>query len=174
MKEIDLVNPREIEIAAMRLGKSLFDYFCKKHEVAVKSHNLSKKRLILDFPDFAGVSRAAGDNGDGTSDGEIPRMEITREMLLLFIDRAGIVCSEEFWAAVVRESLQGKTAELPRDALTGLATVQAEVDKITPVEPKKISTPVQSTGQKEIKAWLVNQPNPKPARKKPAMKKAAA
>lgn len=133
------------------------------------AHQLGGHQVVFTIPDFATVTRAEGTAGKGfnldppaTAPGP-PVLSITLAAALLFLSRCGIPGGKKAqarWEECIRESLVLKDAPLPIEALTALATVQAEqkAPAWEPGEPTKTRTPSKRTGAKEVKIEIQRLP----------------
>lgn len=137
----------------------------KPAEVPVGHHDLSRVQLILTFPAFCAVSRAAGTNGDGTDAGAIAEPKLTAAAMCLFLDRVrmylpralGLKTTEDLgplWADCIREAARGGVADPPLEALAALARIH---DELRPVAAPR-RTPAKRIGAGEVTAGIKRLP----------------
>jgi len=134
------------------------------------AHQLGGHQVVFTIPDFAVVTREKGTAGKGfnlnppaTPPGP-PILTVGLAAALLFLSRSGIPGGKKAqarWEECIRESLLLQEVPLPIEAVTALATVQAEqkAPAWTPGEPGKTRTPAKRTGAKEVKIEIQRLPN---------------
>src|ERR1022692_26527 len=110
----------------------------KVEDVPVGNHDLSRIEMVLSFPDFCAVGRAAGTDKDGWNSRPGPPLAITLGAVLLFLERVKAKAGEmkeltrpgdlsaavqNLWAECIRDDLKNIREKPPLEALAALQRV---------------------------------------------------